>query len=104
MKKITIAKANIDGLIYYIAACNVLENELATTIKKAECDNDVTIDQFCGITIINNTEKFQSDLEKIVAKIISGEKKSYYQGDYDKYYLARFSKLKDVYELLEAKA
>lgn len=104
MKKITIAKVNLDGQIFYVTPCNVLENEVATTMKKIDQEGYVPIEWFCGFTILNNTKSFQHDIERIISKILSGEKLKYYQGDFDKYYFSSDKKIKDLYDALEAKA
>ena len=104
MKRLTIAKAMVCGKPIYITSCYTLENEFAISMLNANKDNNVTIDQFCGITILNNSPEFQADLEKIVAKMINGENLRYFTGDYDKYYLTNYPKIKQLYDLMEAKA
>ncbi|MCQ2979600.1 MAG: hypothetical protein MJ245_07375 [Clostridia bacterium] len=103
-KKITMAKTNVNGTIYYITNCNVLENELQTTLKKIEMDSNVTISEYAAYTVINETNEFIKDLDKIIAKIIKGEKYSYYRGDHDKYYVTNYRVFKSMYDMLEAKA
>lgn len=104
MRKISIAKTVIDGKVFFITNCNLLENELATSIKKIEMDNDVKIITDYGFEVINPTNEFVSDLKKMFAKFVSGERMKYYRGDYDKYYISDYKKIKELYDMLLAKA
>lgn len=103
MSKVSIARTVLDGKVFYICPCTMLENELATTLKKIEDDDNVVIDKVEEFDVINPTDEFASDLIKIMYKFKKGERSKYFRGDYDKYYVASNSTLMKVFDLLELK-
>lgn len=103
-KKITMARAVIGGKTYYIIPCTVLENEYASTKKRIEDYEDSKLGTYLGADIINPTDEFKADLEKMFVKLVRGDNDCYFTGDNDKYYITSYCKIKDLYDMLEAKA
>ena len=97
-----LAKVIVNDRSYIVCETTLLENLECTTLKAIDEQEDVSIKTLeCG-EILNPTDGFVSDLEKIVAKKNNGDASVYFTGDYGKYYLTDYYKVKDMYDLLQS--
>ena len=104
MNYLTMAKLEIAGKKYVVCECRLLENIEACTIKAINGVKEVEVLETQYYKVLNPTQEFVSDLNKIVSKISRGDTSKYYRGDYSKYYITDYDKVVNMFEKLEAKA
>lgn len=98
MNYLTMAKIEIAGKPYIVCDCRLLENDAAYTLKTIKSLKNVNSVKRENCLVMNPSDEFISDLDKILNKISKGEEARYYQGDFSKYYITDYSKVMEMFE------
>lgn len=100
---VVLAKVVLNEKSYIVCESSLLKSSDQVLKKMIEETEEVSLLSLDYGEVLNPTNGFVSDLNKIVAKKLLGDSSVYFTGDNGEYYLTDYSKITKMYEALKKK-